>query len=252
MYWIYDIQIKFIYHPCFTYLNIIQLFHFVVTYFWRKNKHEETTQDWSVSTIVNALTFLFADVLKRYACEKARWCGVWTASPSPCLCFFWLMPLFPSRLCRPTCCPSMVSACLPVSPLVDPAFIKLHLLSSADRHHTCQGQLFLFPHLPIRGRSVVPFFACWCHNVAWNLLQGRIGAQAAWFRLWSCRARKTFSLSMSQPWECGAWELGTQRGMRQCSHVQPTANELCMVLHRASHLCLNLFPRWRPWAWFPS
>lgn len=26
--------------------------------------------DWSVSTIVNALTFLFADVLKRYACEK--------------------------------------------------------------------------------------------------------------------------------------------------------------------------------------
>ncbi|CAL1172728.1 unnamed protein product, partial [Cladocopium goreaui] len=26
--------------------------------------------DWSLSTIVNALTFLFADVLKRYACEK--------------------------------------------------------------------------------------------------------------------------------------------------------------------------------------
>ena len=30
-----------------------------------------------------------------------------TASPSPCLCFFWLMPLFPSWLCRPTCCPSI-------------------------------------------------------------------------------------------------------------------------------------------------
>lgn len=117
--------------------------------------------------------------------------------------------------------------------------------------HTCEPEKVSVSRL-FSGRSVVPFFACWCHNVAWNLLQGRIGAQAAWFRLWSCRARKTFSLSMSQPWECGAWELGTQRGMCQCSHVQPTANELCMVLHRASHLCLNLFPRWRPWAWFPS
>lgn len=28
-------------------------------------------EDWSVSAIVNALSYLFADVLKRYACEKA-------------------------------------------------------------------------------------------------------------------------------------------------------------------------------------
>ena len=74
-----------------------------------------------------------------------------------------------------------------------------------------------------------PWVPRWCHNVAWSLLQGRIGAQAAWFRLWSCMARKTFSLSMSQPWECGAWEPSVACvNVAMCSPLQMSCLWFCI------------------------